>query len=137
MKKYIIYIILFIGCNCFAQENKEYIIKDNFALIYLSPTLEYLDSIKQTLHNEDEEENFYVAADDANFYLYYAMKYLKENNISYISIPLDYSIYLQKEKERIFVPEEMGCFGCLFLYEKGKYKEFISFIDVGSFWKFN
>ncbi|MDR1006114.1 MAG: hypothetical protein LBL74_04545 [Bacteroidales bacterium] len=126
-------IILLLVCgSCFAQkENNDYFItdNDNQKIVYLYPTPKQLDIAK-----EIDEEGFYVAADDANYYQYYAFKYLQENNIHYDSILLEHSIYLVKEK--LFVPEEVGIFGCFFIYEKDKYKDFVSFVDIGTVWKF-
>jgi len=134
MKKKIIYLLLLVCCSCYAQKEKDSTITGATTqkVIYLYPTTKQLDKIRKTF---DSEEDFYIVADDANFYLHLAHEYMYKNKIDYDTIPINIPIYLAEEKKRLFIPQNMG-FGGFFIYEKGKYEDFVSSIDIGLKWEF-
>lgn len=52
-------------------------------VIFIKPTIKYLDSIKNTYKNQDD---FYTIADDSNFYTAEAGNFLKENKMDTINV---------------------------------------------------
>ena len=52
-------------------------------VIFIKPTIKYLDSIKNTYKNQDD---FYTIADDSNFYIAEAGNFLKENKMDTINV---------------------------------------------------
>ncbi|MDY4790212.1 MAG: hypothetical protein SO179_06565 [Bacteroidales bacterium] len=133
MKKKIIYFLLLIGCSCSAQEAKDFVIKSTTQkVVLLTFSTEDIDKIKANFDNEDD---FYTAADDVMYYDYQASEYLSEKNISFDTTNMHNPIYLIEENERLLIPEAM-IWGGIFIYEKGKYKEFVNSIDIGNTWQF-
>ena len=50
----------------------------NFCVLFIRPTIEQIEQIKSNYQNE---EDFYIMADDANFYTADAIEYLQNKNI--------------------------------------------------------
>jgi hypothetical protein len=134
MKRNILILLLVTVCtSCSSQNNKnEFVVKGSEAVLFFTPTEKQMDALQRTFKNEDD---FNTAADDAAEYWGKIDEYLKENPVKYDTIPMNTVIYLDKEKERLSIPDEMG-FGCLFIYKEGKYKEFVDIWDfIGSEWQ--
>jgi hypothetical protein len=132
MKNIFVISLILVQLSCSVQDNKyEYVINKDNAIVYFKPTVVQLDSLRKTYENE---EDFYISADDANYYWYLANQYLEKHHIKYDTTTMYKFIYLQNEKQKLSFPKEMG-FGGFFIYEKGKYKDFSYSVDIGLEWK--
>ena len=94
-------------------------------VIFIKPTIKYLDSIKNTYKNQDD---FYTIADDSNFYIAEAGNFLKENKMDTINV---YNNKILKIGNSIIKLSEYKPWSLL-LYQKNKKITNVFPIDIES-----
>lgn len=135
-KAILIIILLFITPNFIFSQS----IEDDFTisgvsqkLIEFFPSSEQIDKMKK---ETKELDDFYIVADDILYYRYLANQYLSKNNISFDTInSSNKCFYLKEENKRLCIPEDFE-FGGFFIYERGKYAEFVDYLDIRFNWKY-
>lgn len=90
------------------DENKDFV-------IFIHPTISYLDSLKKTYTNEDE---FFTIADDAHYYVAEAREYISKNNIDTIDLDIDATLKIGKLNIKLSQYKPWS----LLLFRKGKIK---------------
>ncbi|GAA5088744.1 hypothetical protein GCM10023210_12700 [Chryseobacterium ginsengisoli] len=99
------------------DENKDFV-------IFITPTSKYIDSLKKTYKNEDD---FYIIADDANYYTAEARDYILKNNIDTLDLYIDKKIRIGKIDIKLSKYKPWS----LLLYRKGKIKNVFP-VDIES-----
>lgn len=132
MNKFIVVFVLVFCFGCGVSKNeKDYVISScNQKVVYFRPSVEGIDRLRDSFSSEDD---FYVVADDNAFYFSLAHRYLTDNKIDYDIISMDSNSYILVENRRFLLPKDMA-FGGFFIYEKDKYNDFVSCIDINSKW---
>lgn len=135
MKNTIIFLffLIFLGCkkeqSLKAESLQNAVIKDTIRLtdnnqvIFISPTLSYIDKLKKSYKNQDD---FYTMADDANFYVAEAGNYIIKQKIDTVNIENDKIIKIGSSTISLLKYKPWT----LLLYEKGKQVKNIFPVDI-------
>ena len=128
----IIYMTLFIGCKkgnntlraaLISQKNDTIKLDDKDQVIFINPTLPYIDSLKKTYKNKDD---FYTMADDANFYVAEAGSYVLKNKVDTTNV--NNNVILKIGKTVILTSKYKPW--TLLLYQKGNTVSNIFPVDI-------
>ncbi|MBD5165204.1 MAG: hypothetical protein HDT10_05205 [Helicobacter sp.] len=104
---------------CFNLEAKDFVVNCNQCIIGIGWTEVEIELIKKRMG----EDNFYIVADDANYYSYKLREYIKANGIEYKHISR-----LEEDYTRVIFPNavieikdrEKDSIMVYYMYEKGK-----------------
>ena len=84
-----------------------------------------IEKMKKEARNEDD---FYVAADDVNYYLYQAGEFMKKHGQKAILVPAAYTDILFPNGE--IIQADTIAFGSMILYKPGKNPQVVSSVDI-------
>lgn len=87
---------------------------DKNQVIFIHPTVSYIDSLKKSYSNKDD---FFTAADDAHFYNAEAANYIKKNSIDTVNIDNSKIIKIGNRNIKLARYKPWS----LLLYQKGKH----------------
>lgn len=89
-----------------------------------------IEKMKKEASNEDD---FYVAADDVNYYLYQAGEFMKRHGQKAILVPATYTDILFPNGE--IIQADTIAFGSMILYKPGKNPQVVSSVDIAEAYK--
>ncbi|MDD7597160.1 hypothetical protein ACQRD6_05720 [Prevotella sp. SGI.027] len=89
-----------------------------------------IEKMKKEASNEDD---FYVAADDVNYYLYQAGEFMKRHRQKAILVPATYTDILFPKGE--IIQADTIAFGSMILYKPGKKPQVCSSVDFAEAYK--
>lgn len=89
-----------------------------------------IEKMKKEASNEDD---FYVVADDVNYYLYQAGEFMKRNGQKAILVPAAYTDILFPNGE--IIQADTIAFGSMILYKPGKNPQVVSSVDIAEAYK--
>lgn len=89
-----------------------------------------IEKMKKEARNEDD---FYVVADDVNYYLYQAGEFMKRHRQKAILVPATYTDILFPNGEIIHA--DTIAFGSMILYKPGKNPQVVSSVDIAEAYK--
>lgn len=89
-----------------------------------------MEKMKKEASNEDD---FYVAADDVNYYLYQAGEFMKRHGQKAILVPATYTDILFPNGE--IIQADTIAFGSMILYKPGKKPQVVSSVDFAEAYK--
>lgn len=89
-----------------------------------------IEKMKKEARNEDD---FYVAADDVNYYLYQAGEFMKRHGQKAILVPATYTDILFPNGE--IIQADTIAFGSMILYKPGKKPQVVSSVDFAEAYK--
>ncbi len=89
-----------------------------------------IEKMKKEASNEDD---FYVAADDVNYYLYQAGEFMKRHGQKAILVPATYTHILFPKGE--IIQADTIAFGSMILYKPGKKPQVVSSVDFAEAYK--
>ena len=89
-----------------------------------------IEKMKKEARNEDD---FYVVADDVNYYLYQAGEFMKRNGQKAILVPATYTDILFPKGE--IIQADTIAFGSMILYKPGKNPQVVSSVDIAEAYK--
>ncbi len=89
-----------------------------------------IEKMKKEASNEDD---FYVAADDVNYYLYQAGEFMKRHGQKAILVPATYTDILFPNGE--IIQADTIAFGSMILYKPGKKPQVVSSVDFAEAYK--
>lgn len=89
-----------------------------------------IEKMKKEARNEDD---FYVAADDVNYYLYQAGEFMKRHEQKAILVPATYTHILFPNGK--IIRTDTIAFGNMILYQPGKNPQVISSVDFAEAYK--
>lgn len=89
-----------------------------------------IEKMKKEASNEDD---FYVAADDVNYYLYQAGEFMKRHGQKAILVPATYTHILFPKGE--IIQADTIAFGSMILYKPGKKPQVVSSVDIAEAYK--
>lgn len=89
-----------------------------------------LEKMKKEATNEDD---FYVVADDVNYYLYQAGEFMKRHGQKAILVPAAYTDILFPNGE--IIQADTIAFGSMILYKPGKNPQVVSSVDIAEAYK--
>lgn len=89
-----------------------------------------IEKMKKEASNEDD---FYVVADDVNYYLYQAGEFMKRHRQKAILVPATYTDILFPNGE--IIQADTIAFGSMILYKPGKNPQVVSSVDIAEAYK--
>ena len=89
-----------------------------------------IEKMKKEASNEDD---FYTAADDVNYYLYQAGEFMKRNGQKAILVPAAYTDILFPNGE--IIQADTIAFGSMILYKPDKNPQVVSSVDIAEAYK--
>lgn len=89
-----------------------------------------MEKMKKEASNEDD---FYVAADDVDYYLYQAGEFMKRHGQKAILVPATYTHILFPKGE--IIQADTIAFGNMILYKPGKKPQVCSSVDIAEAYK--
>lgn len=89
-----------------------------------------IEKMKKEARNEDD---FYVVADDVNYYLYQAGEFMKRHRQKAILVPAAYTDILFPHGE--IIQADTIAFGSMILYKPGKNPQVVSSVDIAEAYK--
>lgn len=89
-----------------------------------------IEKMKKEASNEDD---FYVVADDVNYYLYQAEEFMKRHRQKAILVPAAYTDILFPNGE--IIQADTIAFGSMILYKPGKNPQVVSSVDIAEAYK--
>lgn len=89
-----------------------------------------IEKMKKEARNEDD---FYVVADDVNYYLYQAGEFMKRHRQKAILVPATYTDILFPNGKIIHT--DTIAFGSMILYKPGKNPQVVSSVDIAEAYK--
>lgn len=89
-----------------------------------------IEKMKKEARNEDD---FYVVADDVNYYLYQAGEFMKRHRQKAILVPATYTDILFPNGE--IIQADTIAFGSMILYKPGKNPQVVSSVDIAEAYK--
>ena len=89
-----------------------------------------IEKMKKAAKNEDD---FYVEADDVNYYLYQAGEFMKRHGQKAILVPATYTDILFPNGE--IIQADTIAFGSMILYKPGKNPQVVSSVDIAEAYK--
>lgn len=89
-----------------------------------------IEKMKKEASNEDD---FYVVADDVNYYLYQAGEFMKRHGQKAILVPAAYTDILFPNGE--IIQADTIAFGSMILYKPGKNPQVVSSVDIAEAYK--
>lgn len=89
-----------------------------------------IEKVKKEARNEDD---FYVVADDVNYYLYQAEEFMKRHRQKAILVPATYTDILFPNGE--IIQADTIAFGSMILYKPGKNPQVVSSVDIAEAYK--
>lgn len=89
-----------------------------------------IEKMKKEASNEDD---FYTAADDVNYYLYQAGEFMKRHGQKAILVPATYIDILFPNGE--IIQADTIAFGSMILYKPGKNPQVVSSVDIAEAYK--
>lgn len=89
-----------------------------------------IEKMKKEATNEDD---FYVVADDVNYYLYQAGEFMKRHGQKAILVPAAYTDILFPNGE--IIQADTIAFGSMILYKPGKNPQVVSSVDIAEAYK--
>lgn len=89
-----------------------------------------IEKMKKEASNEDD---FYTAADDVNYYLYQAGEFMKRHGQKAILVPAAYTDILFPNGE--IIQADTIAFGSMILYKPGKNPQVVSSVDIAEAYK--
>lgn len=89
-----------------------------------------IEKMKKEASNEDD---FYTAADDVNYYLYQAGEFMKRHGQKAILVPATYTDILFPNGE--IIQADTIAFGSMILYKPGKKPQVCSSVDIAEVYK--
>lgn len=89
-----------------------------------------IEKMKKEARNEDD---FYDAADDVNYYLYQAEEFMKRHGQKAILVPAAYTDILFPNGE--IIQADTIAFGSMILYKPGKNPQVVSSVDIAEAYK--
>lgn len=89
-----------------------------------------IEKMKKEASNEDD---FYVVADDVNYYLYQAGEFMKRHGQKAIIVPATYTDILFPSGKIIHT--DTIAFGSMILYKPGKKPQVVSSVDIAEAYK--
>lgn len=89
-----------------------------------------IEKMKKEASNEDD---FYVAADDVDYYLYQAGEFMKRHGQKAILVPATYTDILFPNGE--IIQADTIAFGSMILYKPGKKPQVVSSVDFAEAYK--
>ena len=89
-----------------------------------------IEKMKKEASNEDD---FYTAADDVNYYLYQAGEFMKRHGQKAILVPATYTDILFPNGE--IIQADTIAFGSMILYKPGKNPQVVSSVDIAEAYK--
>lgn len=89
-----------------------------------------IEKMKKEARNEDD---FYDAADDVNYYLYQAEEFMKRHGQKAIIVPATYTDILFPNGKVIHT--DTIAFGSMILYKPGKNPQVVSSVDIAEAYK--
>lgn len=88
-------------------------LEDKTQIIFINPTLSYIDSLKKSYKKKDD---FYIMADDANFYMAEAGNYVRAKKVDTVNVKNNSILKIGKKVISLSKYKPWS----LLLYEKGK-----------------
>lgn len=89
-----------------------------------------IEKMKKEASNEDD---FYTAADDVNYYLFQAEEFMKRHGQKAILVPATYTDILFPNGE--IIQADTIAFGSMILYKPGKNPQVVSSVDIAEAYK--
>lgn len=89
-----------------------------------------IEKMKKEASNEDD---FYTAADDVNYYLFQAEEFMKRHGQKAILVPATYTDLLFPNGE--IIQADTIAFGSMILYKPGKNPQVVSSVDIAEAYK--
>ena len=89
-----------------------------------------IEKMKKEASNEDD---FYTAADDVNYYLFQAEEFMKRHGQKAILVPAAYTDILFPNGE--IIQADTIAFGSMILYKPGKNPQVVSSVDIAEAYK--
>lgn len=89
-----------------------------------------IEKMKKESRNEDD---FYVAVDDVNYYLFQAGEFMKRHGQKTILVPATYTDILFPNGE--IIQADTIAFGSMILYKPGKNPQVVSSVDIAEAYK--
>lgn len=89
-----------------------------------------IEKMKKEASNEDD---FYTAADDVNYYLFQAEEFMKRHGQKAILVPATYIDILFPNGE--IIQADTIAFGSMILYKPGKKPQVVSSVDIAEAYK--
>lgn len=127
--------ILLLGASAVFAQHKA-IVKKVFKVPQRACVLEpvvsdaRIEKMKKEASNEDD---FYVVADDVNYYLYQAGEFMKRHGQKAILVPAAYTDILFPNGE--IIQADTIAFGSMILYKPGKNPQVVSSVDIAEAYK--
>lgn len=127
--------ILLLGASAVFAQHKA-IVKKVFKVPQRACVLEPIISdvrIEKMKKEASNEDDFYTAADDVNYYLFQAEEFMKRHGQKAILVPATYIDILFPNGE--IIQADTIAFGSMILYKPGKNPQVVSSVDIAEAYK--
>lgn len=130
-----IQMMLLLGASTVFAQHKT-VVKKKFKVPQRACVLEPIISdarIEKMKKEASNEDDFYVEADDVNYYLYQAGEFMKRHGQKAILVPATYTDILFPNGE--IIQADTIAFGSMILYKPGKNPQVVSSVDFAEAYK--
>lgn len=127
-------VMLLLGASTVFAQHKT-VVKKVFKVPQRACVLEPVvsDARIEKMEKEARNEDFYVEADDVNYYLYQAGEFMKRHGQKSILVPAAYTDILFPNGE--IIQADTIAFGSMILYKPGKNPQVVSSVDIAEAYK--
>lgn len=142
MKNFLFYLLIFLSAFSCKKEEKinskvenQTIVKNNNDTIFIQEKcVVFISATNETIENlkkQEGEENFYIGADDFNYYEYEAREFVKKQKLKIYNITDKKVIVFKSEKGDFTVLKDtIKYIGSAYLFEPNQLPKHISSIDI-------